>query len=366
MKVLFFERLKFSSLWLSCTGRSTTVTVYKHYTFLFGHLQLCEVSFPTLDVCKPWREQGAVVYSGVSSCSICWSKRKEGKKPKPTKKQRPQAWRASTVRCFLLRCQRAFALMSKGWRRGSTSPRGRSLLFVRGTTDPAPRWKHGPAWGPAWTRAGTPLSCFTSSARIWLEEVSTGELPAAVGTPPACMPGAPPSRPGSRWGRWPRRWVPVWTKGDTLWSPPCSAQLLPGRGRRCCGRKNAGIGGRWSSCIWKMMSFHTWNSGCFKLLLNEGQERSSSSSTQMSPPGGRVVFFFLFWSCAGLNQPRQTHPSARCSLRCNIPLWIHLPLRCTQLTQDFPPHYFFFLVCRSLTATKNKVYLLPLSPSSSR
>lgn len=146
---------------------------------------------------------------------------------------------------------------------------------------------------------------------------------------------APPRLPRTR-GCGP--WVSAWTTGDTLWSPPGSAQLLPARGGH---RKNSETGGRGSSCARRMMSFCPGVSHRVKVLFSEGQERSrssSSSATQPSPPADRGVS--LLAPCG---------PDEPCLLAGNVPLWIHLPLRGTQLTQEFPPHCFFWCTdCRLL------------------
>lgn len=192
-------------------------------------------------------------------------KEKTGKKVwRPQCVARGQVKHGAPRRCLLLRCQRAFAPMSKCWRRESTTPpHARSLLRVRGTTDPAQRREHRAVPGPARTRAGSALSYFTRSAPSCPWAIAAGQVPAAGvlprgALPPSCHPA--PSLPPVAGA------LLAWSAGDTR----RPARPLPGRGAQWSGRGYSEIAGRGSSRIWKIMSFCTWLSNAFKLLSGEG------------------------------------------------------------------------------------------------
>lgn len=167
-------------------------------------------------------------------------------------------------RCLLLRCQRAFAPMSKCWRRESTTPpHARSLLRVRGTTDPAQRREHRAVPGPSRTRAGSALSYFTRRAPSCPWAIAAGQVPTAGVLPPGALPpsGRPAPSLRARSGS---------SASLERGRHPAASSPLPGRVAQRSGRGYSEIAGRGSSRIWKIMSFCTWLSNGFKLLPGEG------------------------------------------------------------------------------------------------
>lgn len=106
------------------------------------------------------------------------------------------------------------------------------------------------------------------------------------------------------------------------------------------GHEHSVAKGACSLWSWEMVSFYTWVIICFTLLLSKAQEwshNSRSCSSQASPPGDRWLSFSKLYR----PQPASTNSSfsqAQPPLQ-DPSLWIHQPLRCTQLTQESPPFH---------------------------